>query len=509
MRQQLSKESGYTGLSLLHRLYYLYGFLYDRHLVYDEMHTIHLNIVKNTIQDLKGDEDNVVNWATLDEHLNSFPWTPEFKSSRIPKNIEKRLGCWKAEDFNKFAFPASEVVLQGSIFEDQQEEWLCIARRVEFIQNHSRNGWTENDADTFQKMALRYAVLLEDRRGPTACHMIVYNLLHFKKDTMNFSGQDNFSCWNKERAVRRYVRQTNNRKNIECTLANTEERRETIKFRSDTEQPRPDPQKTDPNKLWAKSIEQAKQLYAGHEQVHHQSDATGILVGGARTFTISGEVRQAVSAECHVQVTDIEPGGTQCRSAWFPSHTYDGLLYRENEHAIIIDQDGERTSQLLNLFSAFVVDKWKLFFKAKKFQEEGFSNIGMKLVSETDDHIVGSLESISRKVTLLSCGNDETGKPLFAVIDFMRRIFPIRADTVVVPYYPVRNDMVLVKGDDGGALWKARILASNLARRIVIVQFFEKPIERIWIPERSPTQDVHLNSVIGIDFDGDWMTPYT
>ena len=69
--------------------------------------------------------------------------------------------------------------------------------------------------------------------------------------------------------------------------------------------------------------------------------------------------------------------------------------------------------------------------------------------------------------------------------------------------------MVLVKGDDGGALWKARILASNLARRIVIVQFFEKQIERIWIPERSPTQDVHLNSVIGIDFDGDWMTPYT
>ena len=49
VRQQLSKESGYTGLSILHRLYYLYGFLYDRDLVFDEMHTVHLNLVKNAL----------------------------------------------------------------------------------------------------------------------------------------------------------------------------------------------------------------------------------------------------------------------------------------------------------------------------------------------------------------------------------------------------------------------------------------------------------------------------
>lgn len=31
------------------------------------------------------------------------------------------------------------------------------------------------------------------------------NNLHFKEDTMNFSGQDNYSCWSKERAGRWYV----------------------------------------------------------------------------------------------------------------------------------------------------------------------------------------------------------------------------------------------------------------------------------------------------------------
>ena len=77
VRQQLSKESGYTGLSILHRLYYLYGFLYDRDLVYDEMHTVHLNLVKNALKNLKDNEDNEVDWTTADKRLIDFPWTPE------------------------------------------------------------------------------------------------------------------------------------------------------------------------------------------------------------------------------------------------------------------------------------------------------------------------------------------------------------------------------------------------------------------------------------------------
>ena len=79
-------------------------------------------------------------------------------------------------------------------------------------------------------MALRYAVLLEERRGPTACVIIVHNLLHFKDDIKRFSGLDNYSCWTKERAVRRYVGQSSNCKNIECTFASSECRREFIKM---------------------------------------------------------------------------------------------------------------------------------------------------------------------------------------------------------------------------------------------------------------------------------------
>lgn len=53
VRQKRAKECGYTGLSILHRLNALYGFEYDRHMVYDELHGISLNAVKNHIAFLK------------------------------------------------------------------------------------------------------------------------------------------------------------------------------------------------------------------------------------------------------------------------------------------------------------------------------------------------------------------------------------------------------------------------------------------------------------------------
>lgn len=98
---------------------------------------------------------------------------------------------------------------------------------------------------------------------------------------------------------------------------------------------------------------------------------------------------------------------------------------------------------------------------------------------------------------------DESGKPWYAVINFMRRIFPISGGTVVVPYYPVKNDMILVRGDDEHSLWKALVLSFSMRQKTATVKFFEKQSDRIWIPDNSPVQDIHLNSVLGIDFDGD------
>lgn len=74
VRQRMSRDTGYTGLSILHRLYPLYGFLYDESTVYDEMHTISLNVVKNALSDLRVDSTNGIDWSKVDDRLNQIPW---------------------------------------------------------------------------------------------------------------------------------------------------------------------------------------------------------------------------------------------------------------------------------------------------------------------------------------------------------------------------------------------------------------------------------------------------
>jgi hypothetical protein len=222
--------------------------------VYDEMHTISLNIVKSALLDLLNDEDSGIDWNIVDQRLNNMAWTSEFKSSRYPRNLTKSIGYWKAEEFSIFAYPISEVVFDGLLTQEQKEEWCCLARIVEFIQNHARNGWREEDAETFHVMALRYAVLLEERRGTTKCVIILHNLLHLREDIQNFSGLDNYSCWTKERAVRRYVNQSSNCKNIEATFASTEVRRECLKAARENETVVTDPCKVDTGKVFISAV---------------------------------------------------------------------------------------------------------------------------------------------------------------------------------------------------------------------------------------------------------------
>ena len=112
------------------------------------------------------------------------------------------------------------------------------------------------------------------------------------------------------------------------------------------------------------------------------------------------------------------------------------------------------TVKLFNFFCAFVIIKWQHFFRAKKFDEQGLSDNGMKVVSETDIDIVLPLQNVSRKVMLVPHADEAARGPIYVVNDFMRRIFPISAGTVVVPYYPVRNDMIEVRGDDKDSLLK-------------------------------------------------------
>lgn len=74
VRANLAKESGFTGLSILHRLYDLYRFDVLRDMVFDAMHNIPLNVASNHLHYYLN--EGILSPTEIEERLKLVPWTP-------------------------------------------------------------------------------------------------------------------------------------------------------------------------------------------------------------------------------------------------------------------------------------------------------------------------------------------------------------------------------------------------------------------------------------------------
>ena len=157
----------------------------------------------------------------------------ELRDGRIPEGITKRIGYWKAEDFQKFTYPASEYVLGGLLPDEHYHVWITLVRITEIIYNTGRNGLSRTDFMLLKRLILRHNVLTEEREGMKSCVVTLHNLLHLPDDISRFSIPDNYWCYTFERAVKGYVERSSNSKNLECTFAQAECRRELLKFKPD------------------------------------------------------------------------------------------------------------------------------------------------------------------------------------------------------------------------------------------------------------------------------------
>lgn len=134
-----------------------------------------------------------------------------------------------ASQFQKFGFPASENVLQGLLSPVDAEVWAPLPRIVESIFYTGVNGWSTNMIENFNRLCWRYCILVEETYGTSECLMTLHSLTHLSEDIERFSSPDNFWCFQYERAVGRYVKQSSNKKGIEKTFARNESQREFMK----------------------------------------------------------------------------------------------------------------------------------------------------------------------------------------------------------------------------------------------------------------------------------------
>lgn len=75
--------------------------------------------------------------------------------------------------------------------------------------------------------------MCEEQYGVNACVINLHNLTHLPEDIQRFSAPDNFWCFEFERAVKRYVQQSSNKKHIEKSFARRESLREFLNFHQD------------------------------------------------------------------------------------------------------------------------------------------------------------------------------------------------------------------------------------------------------------------------------------
>lgn len=165
----------------------------------------------------------------MEQRLQKIPWTNEFTCGRQPVGFDTRRGHWKAEEYKKFAFPSSEVVLDGLLPEPEFEIWTNIARLTEMHFYSGRSGWSQEDISNSYKLSARFNVLVEEIQGLGMCVVTNHNLLHIPEDIQRFSSTDNFWCFPFERAVKKYTSRSSNCKHIEVTYAKAEARREFLK----------------------------------------------------------------------------------------------------------------------------------------------------------------------------------------------------------------------------------------------------------------------------------------
>lgn len=146
------------------------------------------------------------------------------------RNIQCTLSFFvAAEEYQKFAFPASEFVLEGLLSPEHGEVWAPLPRIVEFVFNCGLNGWTEEKTELFQKLCWRFCILVEETYGTQECLITLHTLVHLLEDIARFSSLENFWCFEFERADGRYVNQSSSNKGIEKTFARKESQCEFIK----------------------------------------------------------------------------------------------------------------------------------------------------------------------------------------------------------------------------------------------------------------------------------------
>lgn len=381
-RKQISKQMRVTGESVFYRLYDLCGFDPIKDLVIDAVHAIVLNLIRTELEthlmadlgsnaSLPPTERDSKNGGLLDRNdlaraLGNLQWTTELKDGRIPIVYQdgRKLGHWKAEEFEKFILVAP-VVLCGLI-PKKAYDCFCLLREIYNLVYSKRlriMGWEEEHLIYFKNLLWLHAIQYEQLYGFAACNENVEYSLHMPEDVQRHSTMDNYWCYLFERQVKYYKQQSSNMKSLCKTFADRACQLHFVNtFLSSDENPDDDTTynldelSVDPVLLSASSVENAvqlKQFLCSHESLPENVNTClkqGIMLGKP-SYHLSE--RELADIRYWMRNVDKElqlPNACRTYSRILKPNDYDmAIVYRTGEHVIIRDAESEDKEWLVEL----------------------------------------------------------------------------------------------------------------------------------------------------------------
>lgn len=173
-KEEVLRDAGLSGESILWKLYHLYGFDISKDLVYDVMHVLSLNLFQKYIRKLMVDASismkRVIDKA-VKEVAAAIPKTI-LNAGRWPHKPSKHYKMFKAEECQKFiqwCLPHILNMVHGNISErDVKLGLLLIDIAHMFFDCTREKGWTSNDIQVCRTLLLSWRILSEEYDGPNS-----------------------------------------------------------------------------------------------------------------------------------------------------------------------------------------------------------------------------------------------------------------------------------------------------------------------------------------------------
>lgn len=173
-KEEALRDAGLSGISILWKLFHLYGFDISKDLVYDVMHILSLNLFQKYIRKLISNASTTMKRAidkAVKEVANAIPKTI-LNAGRWPYTPSKHYKMFKAEECQKFiqwCLPHILNVLHDKINEaDVKIGLLLIDIAHIFFDCTREKGWTTHDIQVCRTLLLSWRILSEEYDGPNS-----------------------------------------------------------------------------------------------------------------------------------------------------------------------------------------------------------------------------------------------------------------------------------------------------------------------------------------------------